>query len=95
MSEPRLARRAWASARANASPVVLAIAYGVAVIALSRITDAGGLITPEGSVDLAYAIVCVAVLVLRAVMILVLPAVVAYRLARSVMMRAARSRIEE
>ena len=79
MSEHRLFTRALATARANATLALLPIAYGVAALVLSRMGNAGGLLTPEGSIDVDYGAVCVAALVLGMAVVVVLPGVVAYR----------------
>jgi hypothetical protein len=55
------------------------VGYGVASFAFSRFEGPGGLITPEGSVDVLYGAVGVSVLVLRAAMIVVVPGVVTYQ----------------
>jgi hypothetical protein len=79
MSETSIVTRAWGVVQSNASLVTIVVGYGVASFAFSRFDGPGGLITPEGSVDVVYGVVGVSVLVLRVVMIVVVPGMVTYR----------------
>jgi hypothetical protein len=61
------------------APAIVVVVYLVLRAVFDRLTEQGGLVSPDGSVSAGVVVVGAIVIVLRIVVLFVLPAVAAYR----------------